>query len=292
MLWAMEFIALLRISARYSKNRHPVLYHLLGTLLGAPLTGYYFIIYSYLKWVDDYIDRSDRAFGEAVLFLDRQFSVLLGEIEPDAEGEILGRAIGRLLVRQEHRPLFMALRRILSSFYDDLRRRNQIQSYYELNLRVERIGFGALEICESIFARSGSLSLAFKRDAARLYVFLDMLLDLEEDLELGYINIPAEVFDYYSIPRTRALKGDGVELFRSPGFQRWILENCERLEELSDKLLSAHDQIRSGLLRRVLRKMTRQKQARIEKLRRRWSPSTASVSEVAQGIQGAPGVGV
>lgn len=189
----MVRIGILRQATSPGKNRFPWLYHTLGHLFGRHHVGYYFVVYAYAKWIDDWIDRREVRPDEARRFLRLQQEVVLGMREPHGRAEILGAEWGRFLRTRTGRLLHAPWEELLATFERDATRRGVRLSQVELEARVQCLGIAAIEMCEYILETRGHVSPAFKRDAARIYVHLDMLLDLEEDSALGYPNIPLEV---------------------------------------------------------------------------------------------------
>ena len=272
--------AILKRTVDYSKNRHPTALHLLGMLFGKTHIGYYFIIYSYLKWMDDVIDRVDIKSDQALEFLDRQQELLAGNTEPGSAPEEMGAAIADFLRTEKGRALSRPLETLMSSFRDDALRRNRILTQDELMTRARKIGRGSLEICELLIYGRCVLDEAFKNRAADCWIKLDMLLDLEEDYRMGYVNIPREAFKTYDIPPVP--DGDFADLEKAPGLQCWLEDSCSELEKEFSLMTRDIESVRPFLLKRFLRKMTMRKRRKLERLRERLALRRAPERSIAR----------
>jgi hypothetical protein len=256
---------LLPLTTKYVRDKNLHIYHWIGLLFGKKNLGYYFILYGYLKWVDDFIDEKNSNLPLLKTFVQRQRNICLKGIEPEKEEEYLGEAIYNLLSVSNENYLLSALEKVFDSFLLDIERREEIFFTEEkLNNRIELIGTGVIEFSEYCFAKPGTLSQSLKRKMCWLYIQTDMLLDFDEDLEIGYINISHDDIIKFNIP-----KMDYTEIrlgkSHSEQFKNWISLKCQNQLDLAKESLLELQELKYSLFYYFLLKIYKQRINKIHK---------------------------
>ena len=196
--------------------------------------------YAYLRFVDDVVDNGqDAAVSSELMTEQRAFIAAAydGTLEQD---EVVVPARYGLPFFAWDRGKGSPLKALMEAFLDtiefDIRRRNQVQSASELDDYVLTTGHAFLR-CLAYFATGKPEMPDPCLDlGSRAYLCADALMDLEEDLAVGLINIPAEVIEEYAIDLGKP----------EAGLERWrpvraaeVLEYCRQARatvNLIDKL--------------------------------------------------------
>lgn len=148
--------------------------------------------YSYGKWIDDQIDDSIAERTELQKFLNRQFEVMSGKISPNNTPEAIGKFLGKYFLSARGKLIGHWFYKFMDVFSLDIERKFKICSTTELNSRIYNIGTAYIMFCKEILAPNEYLDERFINCTNCIYIKLDMLLDLEDDLHVGYCNIPLE----------------------------------------------------------------------------------------------------
>ena len=260
----------LRTTAAFGKERRAWLWHMLGSLCGMPATGYYFVAYAYGKWIDDRIDDPAADVAASTRFLDRQQEVTDGACAPACAGEMLGSRLGRFFRSPGGSPLCEAWRGLFQTFRVDLERRGRPIGAADLNALIEQLGGSVLDLAAISLGQSGGLCRTVRRDASRVYIGVDMMLDLGPDLRAGTINIPREDFTKHDIPLAVTLRADMATLRDHPGFRRWVSGRIAELADAHARARRLARSIRPRLVGWCLRLLLADRGAKLARLRRRW----------------------
>lgn len=171
--------------------------------------------YAYLRCIDNTIDKVvDRATSLELMAAQRQF---IAEAYDDTldTGEVVapGRYGLPFFVWDKDRgsPLRAQIEAFLDTMEFDTRRRGKVPSAEDLDDYFLRTGRAFLR-CLAYFATGKpDLPEPCLDLGSRAYLCADALMDLEEDLGVGLINIPPEVVDEYAIDLAQP----------EPGLERW-----------------------------------------------------------------------
>lgn len=248
----------------------PYLYinSVLGFLVNIRLHDY-FIVRSYLKWVDDEVDSEGDA-QEKLEFLNRQREFLRTRTYPLPDGkQALVEYVAEMLATDP------AMQALFNDFFErfefDIKRKHQQVSEHKLNEHILKLGVTALKVAKRILDKNDRLRFD-PHDynvLAVSYIFTDMLLDLKHDLPIGYINIPSEVADIRNT-------GDIEQVRRIDTVRSWIGTKVGHLEILHaaarDILARQRFSIQKIMFKRIL--MQRGK-AKLSRLKVKWRQSVA-----------------
>lgn len=240
-------------------------YHRIGLIFSRKNTGYYFILYAYFKWIDNQIDKKDSDLSRLKDFLERQKKIIFHGKDPEAEEEILGREAYRLISVQENNFLKNAVEKVFSSFSLDLiRKEKKFLKKDDLDRRIELIGSAALELTEFCFGKPGCINESLKRKMAWLYIQTDMLLDFDEDIESGYINISLEEIEEFGI-QDEDLNGERPGPLHSKQFKDWMNRKCRCQLKTAEEVFADMKYLKYSFLYFFLRKMYQQRLRKINR---------------------------
>lgn len=215
-----------------------------------PRLGIWYASRSYLRWVDGIADRNNWRLDETLAFLNRQYNVVSGSIRPSTEHEQLGRLLGLAKAPGGARLRRLVLS-LIESFASDAEARGHLRSAENLKNRSAKIGGAVLQIAECAFASPGTVSPEMRQDIARLYIGIDNVLDLEEDINNLDLRISDEDADTHGISHL-LLSGDWKSLRSHPGLIAWRANEISSLIELADVVGPRVQGLRGRILRKVL----------------------------------------
>ncbi|MCK4421668.1 squalene/phytoene synthase family protein [candidate division WOR-3 bacterium] len=192
---------------------------------------YYFnLVYTYFRWVDDYVDDENRKEIERTQFLSRQQTLLKRlyqgyKFRPE---NYLEWAITKVIEYDlEHNSqLKSAIFRMFQVFEFDTIRKNKVPSFKELKRYSVNLG--------SAYARSLLYFIAPEygryREVYSLLAYtchlVHLLRDFAEDKEIGYINISKEEMEQYNIR---------LEQIHDENFSHWLNEKIRIIRSLFKK---------------------------------------------------------
>lgn len=257
---AINLHEIIKISNRYTKTRVTPLWVSVARWTGNRKALNFPIFYSYLKWVDDQIDEEIKDKKQSHHFLEDQWKVVLGMGNPVLEVENLGEYIGRYSRNALHDGFRSSLEQFFESFYLDIRRRDHWNSTSEIYTRNRYFGNAMLTLAESCFAAPGILEKDLKLRLGEIYIYSDMYLDLREDLDNGYINVPVEW-----VRDSDALDYPTQELLERDDIKKRVKEEVLSLVDTASDLRIRISEIDSASLRWFLSGMLKK---RIQKLNR------------------------
>lgn len=187
-----EKILLLKFISENTKNKiHPFLRFIIVFLKMDNIFNF-LLFYSYLKWVDDTIDKEDTVKKEDDLFLTRQRKIFLNQENPTNQYEEIGFSIGNFCKMDIF--VLECFESFFAVFEFDLRRKWKIISLDDLLLRHRKIGIASLDLVEYCFNTSSHrLTRDQKIIFADYYIGIDNFLDREKDKNEGYYNFPQEL---------------------------------------------------------------------------------------------------
>jgi hypothetical protein len=173
-----------------TKNHIPKAIICFLTLFKAEKIFLYFLVYSYLEWIDNCIDLKILNRNEASAFLKNQWEILTDGRIPSNGFESLGSLLYKSSFSMKNRDL-------LSNFFQiqnlDFERKFQIRNKNFLDMRNHLLGETSLNLLLSIFKPNNfELDKTELETYSNFYIQIDNLTDYIKDFELGYLNIPEE----------------------------------------------------------------------------------------------------
>lgn len=250
----------LNLSNRYAKNpTHPVWYFA-ATITGNRRALHFPLFYTYLKWIDDRIDLDLNQKEPATEFLNRQFEILNGKRSPEKDIEFLGFYLGNHSRNSTGSGYLDSLDRFRRGFQIDIERRGRWNSSFEIEERNRTFGIAMLDLAESCFGTSGELEPIFKETLGRIYMFSDMVLDLFEDFDTGYRNIPLEW-----IPVSSQVSIESKSILGNPSIQKRFTDEIHEYNNLIPLVLTDIQEVSSPLLRWFLKSMIKKRANKLER---------------------------
>lgn len=143
--------------------------------------------------------------------------------------------------RDNGAPLRAHVEAVLNTIDFDLRRRERVLSEAELDAYMLEIGRPFFRYVAYFASGTAEVPLACLDPGSRAYLYADALMDLEEDLAVGLINVPAEAIAEYSIDLENP--GPGLERWRPVridevlGYFREAQTSVDRIENRKVRLL-------------------------------------------------------
>jgi phytoene/squalene synthetase len=192
--------------------------------------------YAYLRCVDDIVDvGQDEATSLELMATQRELmdAAYEGTLKPeDAFGPARFGLPFFAWDRDQGAPLRAEFKSFLDTMEFDIRRRGRVPSAAELDDYVLATGHAFLR-CLAYFSTGNPEMPAPCLDlGSRAYLHADALMDLEEDLAVGLINMPPEVVEEYAIDLEEP----------TAGFARW---RPVRAAEVLEYFRQAHSTIPS-----------------------------------------------
>lgn len=193
---------------------------------------FFYVLYSYFRWLDDFVDERSRSERERREFISGQDSVIRGlyrSRSTDRNG-LIGRIVQHDLDGGcRLKPLILTM---LDTFRFDLKRANRVVSFDELQDYSRNLGsaYAGLLLCfvEPTYKRQEEDSLL-----AHACHLVHMLRDFEKDRKLGYINISQEEMEEHNI-RLSQIEDERFEEWlkdRIKTIQRYFLKGKAKLNE-------------------------------------------------------------
>ena len=264
---AMNY-GLLSQTAHYSKNPHPVLYHLTGKLFGLSNLGIYFMAYAYGKWIDDQIDSLWLKSEDGQKILERQRRIMAGGLIPENVPEKIGAYLGAYFKDKDANMLGKWYSQFLHSFDLDIERKYNIITKDKLQERMFVLGSSFINFCQGILAPSEVLNETFVAHTIKAYIQLDMLLDLEDDLKVGYCNIPFESLENTFRHPHEIFNNSfpDIKIYLGPYVRDTIIDIRSAMKEALPMIQS----VRSLTFRFFLKKMYKKRLHKLERLDLDW----------------------
>jgi phytoene/squalene synthetase len=179
--------------------------------------------YAYFRWVDDQLDTNSSPQQEKSALIDRQQALLeacyTGEfpIVSSLEEQMLVDLVGN--DKEKDSGLQFYLRNMMDLMVFDVTRRGRVISQEELS---EYSHLLSTAVTEALFYFIGHQNHPTCNKTRYQAVYgahvVHMLRDLVHDIDLGYINIPAEVFETNHIP---------LDDLHSPAMRNWVYERVK-----------------------------------------------------------------
>ncbi|HNF25592.1 MAG TPA: hypothetical protein PKV80_14070, partial [Leptospiraceae bacterium] len=105
---------------------------------------------------------------------------------------------------------------------------------------------------------------SLKRKMAWLYIQTDMLLDFDEDIESGYINISLEEIEEFGI-QDEDLNGERPGPLHSKQFKDWMNRKCRCQLKTAEEVFEDMKYLKYSFLYFFLRKMYQQRLRKINR---------------------------
>lgn len=181
---------------------------------------FFYVLYSYFRWLDDFVDERSRSERERKEFISGQDSVIRGLYQSrstDRNG-LIGRIVQHDLDGGcRLKPLILTM---LDTFRFDLKRANAIVSFPDLENYSRNLGsaYAGLLLCfvePSYKCRQEDILLAH---ACHL---VHMLRDFNKDRKLGYLNISQEEIEEYNIRLGQV---------QDENFRGWLKDRIEAIQ--------------------------------------------------------------
>lgn len=206
--------------------------------LFGPDWDYVLLGFAYVKVIDNVVDVEPDA-EKALAYLSRQRRLLeacYGGAAP-AAGELPAPdRFGHQFFLQDARaggPLRSCFEEVFAVMEFDVRRRGRVLSHEELDAHLVATGEPGIRFLTTFMAPEVELPPAYLALASRAYLWADSLLDLEEDLADGLINVPAEAIERFQL--TPAADDRGLPL--------WVAEQAGRAMGYFDQALAQTDEL-------------------------------------------------
>jgi phytoene/squalene synthetase len=202
--------------------------------------------YAYYRWVDDRLDTNTGSRESKLTFLNRQREILEAcyRQEPypsiTPEEQMLVELIAQ--DREKYSCLQFYLRNMMAVMSFDVERKGRWITNAELNHYSRLLAMAVTEALFYFIGHSGPYpSTASRYQAVYGAHIAHMLRDMHDDIQLGYINLPAE-----------SLKGGNISLsdMNSEPFRKWVLERtrvAKRCFQTGKKYLSQVRNVRFRL---------------------------------------------
>ncbi|MCK5021909.1 MAG: hypothetical protein KAR54_01530, partial [Candidatus Pacebacteria bacterium] len=183
----------------------------------------------------------------------------------------LGSNLGFLLKKNNKMDGFeCAFEKLTQSFIFDLSRKNSIITEQDIINRVHLLGDSVIEIIELCFDSSLKIKRPLKKHLNNVYIYLDILLDLEEDFEIGYINIPKKYIDDIYLSKEDVRQ---ALIRKESDITAFIKEAVKEIEISFTYINQNIPNIKPFLFSLFLRKMYKQKYRKFIVLKQRWAIS-------------------
>lgn len=205
--------------------------------LFGPDWDYVLLGFAYVKVIDNVVD-VERDAEKALAYMVRQRRLMeacYAGAAPDGE---LPRPdhFGRQFFLQDARagaPLRSCFEDVFAVMEFDVRRRGRVLSHDELDAHLVATGEPGIRFLTTFMAPEVELPPPYLALASRAYLWADSLLDLEEDLADGLINVPAEAIERFEL--TPAVEDAALPL--------WVAEQAGRTMGYFDQALAQTDEL-------------------------------------------------
>lgn len=210
--------------AQSSTQAHTATYLLALALLRNPIRSYFFMLYAYTRWHDDFVDDSARSYEEKQSFVTRQSTLLeelyLGQHPSDLQPEeqYLYHLVQLDLKSGERiRPFFHDM---FAAFAFDAQRWGKaiVPTEEEIETYVERIGRGAIGGAHCLLFPNRPLLPMSRYLLGEGIEMVHMIRDFPIDLQEKRVNISRQEMETFSIDSNQ---------INTPAFCLWVRNRCE-----------------------------------------------------------------
>jgi len=167
--------------------------------------GYLFLCYAYLRWVDNFVDNTEKSFNEKKDFIENQINLIdsiCSYKNPDLNSteETYLYYFLNFSFQNKKESLVEDLRNMISAMRMDVYRLRceGIFSEKELSCYISLLNKSMFGITDAFLLADKGSNTDYK-NLGKLLWYAGILRDFFEDLECGYINISREDIDKYSI---------------------------------------------------------------------------------------------
>jgi len=205
---------------------------------------YAIIGFSYMKILDDIIDEDTDGERAAARLADQR--KLIEDVYSGRPPEVHGLPVPEkfgwyacMNDRDNGSPVRQHFESMIETMEYDLQRRNRTSTREELEAWARRVGGTSIRYLAHFVSPRRPLPDDFVDQASLAYLYADSLIDVEEDLEQGIINIPAEEIDKR-----------GITLEKSdPGLRQWMAEEAPRVMGMLDDVIAESKRLNSFTMR-------------------------------------------
>lgn len=164
---------------------------------------YCFLGWAYLKCVDDLID-NDENYRSALASLNcqKEFMNKIYSVKLNHQDLPLPERLGFHFFcydKENNSQLRPFIQSMIEAMEFDIHRRNKILSKLELDNYAIKMGGATIRYLGYFISNDLDISQSFIDHSSLAYVYADSLIDIEEDLKVGIINIPIEDIERYGI---------------------------------------------------------------------------------------------
>lgn len=199
-------------------------YYTIRFLVDRELENYAYLAYAYFRWVDDILDTKTSNKAERLAFMDRQNNLLTASYRREQVGKISPEE--QMLVelvhsdRGDHPGLHSYLKNMMVVMEFDAVRRGQLISQVELSLYSRGLAIAVTDAMHYFIGHDDPAPPDETRySAVNAAHVTHMLRDAQDDLKMGYFNIPREYLNQHNIEPSE---------INHPAYTAWI---CSRVKE-------------------------------------------------------------
>jgi hypothetical protein len=215
-------------------------------MISRKIRTYGYFCYYYLRWVDEYIDSNFNSLTEKKVFFENQktltYSIIKGEnVKLNFTEEYFLLYFMNYALSQPTRLLVDSFTRLLGTIGDDIRRlenrglfsENEKQSYMNENTK------SLFNITNYFLVPESAFKYQTDFNCIRTLVYTFLIRDLEEDFNLGYINISDEEIRRYQLNVVDLLNDNNLVIWYKDNFSllnKWLNEDILILKKFPLKL--------------------------------------------------------
>jgi phytoene/squalene synthetase len=224
------------MAASITRKASKQTYYTIRVCVDRDLVNEAFLAYAYFRWVDDMLDTQIRNKTDMLAFIDRQKDLLAASYREECVGKVCPEE--RMLVelvrsdRGDHPGLLSYLKNMMAVMEFDAVRRGQLISQLDLALYSQGLAIAVTDAMHYFIGHDDPAPADETRYSAVYAAHVThMLRDTQDDIKMGYFNIPHEYLSHHDIEPSE---------INHPAYTAWI---CRRVNEARRDFQEGHDSL-------------------------------------------------